>query len=66
METLTIELTSANALNELKELEKLHLIKFTNDTQVLPSERFKNSISKELAKEMNDEISNSRLEWNGI
>ncbi|MBE8713923.1 hypothetical protein [Sphingobacterium hungaricum] len=68
--TILIEITNQKALGILHELEELKLIKVlkrnTNPAKTKLSDKYRGSISKELAEELNEHIKQMRNEWNNI
>ncbi|MBX3045048.1 MAG: hypothetical protein KIT33_14640 [Candidatus Kapabacteria bacterium] len=65
MNTLTIEIIDSMAINELKEMELRNLIKlnYCEKSPIQTSNIFWGKISEKTAKELNNHVENSRLEW---
>ncbi len=66
METLNIEIVNPKAINLLREMEDLDLIKVIKNVNVLrpkASKILRGSISKESADEFNEYVKKSRNEW---
>jgi len=67
MRTVTVELTNQYALRLLKDLELANIIRLvdrgikTEKTKL--SEELRGAISKERAKELNEQLSQMREEW---
>jgi hypothetical protein len=64
---MLIQLTNQNAVNLLRELEKLHLIKVIKE-DIKPetprlSEKYKGIISKQEGQKLNEHIEQMRSEW---
>lgn len=66
METLSIEIINSKAINLLRDMEDLKIIRILNNNKAKNkklAEYFKGSNSKEAAVEMNDYVKKSREEW---
>lgn len=67
MRTVTIELRSDNALRLLKDLELAKIIRVLEDDQdkekIKLSASLRGAISKERAKELNEQLNQIRSEW---
>lgn len=67
MKTVTVELRSTNALRLLKDLELANIIRVLDDDtpkkKNKPSASLRGAISKERAKELNEQINQMRNEW---
>ena len=67
MQTVTVELTNINALRLLKDLELANIIRVLDNEKkkekVSVSASLRGAISKERAKELNDQIDQMRSEW---
>jgi uncharacterized membrane protein YukC len=67
MKTVTVELTNQNALRLLKDLELANIIRLIDTSikeKIKLSAKLRGSMSKERAKELNDQLSQMREEWN--
>jgi hypothetical protein len=68
MQTLTIQTDNSHAIGLLEELAALNLIEVINKSNSYPkkqklSDRLWGSISSETAKKMNEELEQTRNEW---
>ena len=68
MQTLTIQTNNSHAIGLLEELAALNLIEVVNKSNSFPkkqklSDRLWGSISSETAKKMNEELEQTRNEW---
>ena len=68
MQTLTIQTNNSHAIGLLEELAALNLIEVINKSNTFPkkqklSDRLWGSISSETAKKMNEELEQTRNEW---
>ncbi|MDZ7899897.1 MAG: hypothetical protein U5N85_17970 [Arcicella sp.] len=68
MQTLTIQTNNSHAIGLLEELAALNLIEVINKSNNFPkkqklSDRLWGSISSETAKKMNEELEQTRNEW---
>lgn len=68
MQTLTIQTNNSHAIGLLEELAALNLIEVINKSNSFPkkqklSDRLWGSISSETAKKMNEELEQTRNEW---
>jgi hypothetical protein len=66
METILIELKEKRALNILRELEQLSLIKLLDEKTVSTlkmSEKYAGKLSKETADKLHEHVKQSRSEW---
>lgn len=68
MQTLTIQTSNDHAIGLLEELAALNLIEVINKSNSFPkkqklSDRLWGSISSETAKKMNEELEQTRNEW---
>jgi len=65
MQIITVELLDDRALALLKQLEKLHILRFVTNEKLgnKPKRQWAGSISKETAANMLLEIDKSRGEW---
>jgi hypothetical protein len=69
METITIQVLNQNALELLKQLEELHLIRvvekpMTNTKKL--SEMFRGKLSEKISEALQKQVSESRNEWDRI
>ncbi|MCD4694749.1 MAG: hypothetical protein K8S16_00805 [Bacteroidales bacterium] len=67
MRTVTVELRNHNALRLLKDLELANIIrildKYKKKEKTKLSESLRGAISKERAKELNEQLNQMRNEW---
>lgn len=67
MRTVTVELRNNNALRLLKDLELANIIrildKYKKKEKTKLSESLRGAISKERAKELNEQLNQMRNEW---
>jgi hypothetical protein len=69
METITIQVLNQNALELLKQLEELHLIRvvekpMTNTKKL--SEMFRGKLSEKISEALQKQVSESRNKWDRI
>lgn len=66
MQTIIVQITNPNGLRLLEDLEKLHIIKLLKRS-ITPgeklSERFAGKLSKQMADKIQQDIQESRNEW---
>lgn len=68
METLSIEIVNPKALNLLRDMEDLKVIKILNSKPIINKDSIKalrGSITKEEANKFNDYLKKSKDEWEG-
>lgn len=67
MKTVTVELRNRNALKLLKNLEQIDVIRLidldSNASKENLAERLRGSISKNRAQDLNNQLQQSREEW---
>ncbi|MCF2496427.1 MULTISPECIES: hypothetical protein [Dyadobacter] len=69
METMIVELTHKRALQLLRDLEAMEIIKLHDNTDVPKpklSEKYKGILSKEESQDLTRHISQMRNEWSNI
>jgi hypothetical protein len=69
METMIVELTHKRALQLLRDLEALDIIKLHDNTEVQKprlSAKYRGILSKEESQDLSVHISHMRNEWNNI
>lgn len=71
MKTVTLDILNEKALNLLKDLELLNLIKFRKEKKVAPSkiklsDKYRGIISKEQGQDLKLHIKQTRSEWGSI
>jgi hypothetical protein len=69
METLVVELTHKNALQLLKDLEAMDIIRLHDDVETPKkklSEKYRGILSREAGEELIDYVNQSRSEWGNI
>lgn len=71
MKTVTLDILNEKALNLLKDLELLNLIKFRKEKKVAPSkiklsDKYRGIISKEQGQDLKLHIKQTRNEWGSI
>lgn len=65
MKTVIVELKNNNALRLLKDLELANIIRLVDEDigQKKLSEKFRGTLSKQRAEELNEQLKNMRNEW---
>ncbi|MES2797092.1 MAG: hypothetical protein V4683_14070 [Bacteroidota bacterium] len=69
METIKIEIVNPKAMNLLRDMEDLKVIKILNSKPIINRDsitKLKGSISKQEADEFNEFVNKSREEWETI
>jgi hypothetical protein len=66
MNTIKVDLLNNTALQLLRDLEALHIIRLhqPEKSQAKLSDKYRGSLSKEDGKSLNEHISQMRSEWN--
>ncbi len=67
MDTVIIQLTTKKTLQLLKELEDLDLLRILDDNHmnnIKLSDKYAGKLPKNIAKELQDSITQSRNQWN--